>query len=561
MPRPTGERSATALDRFDSSAGDLALARGLEDVGDRSGSPSSSQGLKAYLGSQLAQRFSTEKHLLPPDVPWALPSGLRRARGAAQIPADGTPRSGRRAQRWTVHDGKSFAANMLADQPGEPEERRLRELVGEMSDYSDYTRVKKLGSGAFGVAVLLRGEGDAIAAKRVKLQGASEALLTQLEMEVQTMRAMHHHNVVAYLGSYLADGTLVILQEYAAGGALALHIRYRDLSTHHFTAAQVARLLSELAAALDYVHSQGVLHRDLSSANVFLTGQGSVRLGDFGLATRGPTARQKCGTPYYLSPEEVRGEAYGAAADVWAFGVVAFEVLTLRRPFAASSMDELQGQILAADYDDARLAESPHPEALTELVGRDALLHPDPNSRLTLSRLSCRLEAAAFPSPPEPIAWNDVAPLADARPSNALGAALAAAQSTDGDAARPPIPPSNTATDSRRASASEVAAMVAGSAHARRGGTCAAARLARGGGGGCKSPAGLSPINPTGAARRTNTMSTESDSESPPALDAAERTSSRSDSSIYAPPFSPAVPRMDSSCFRMSALMFDMSIA
>ena len=87
-----------------------------------------------------------------------------------------------------------------------------------------------------------------------------------------------------------------------------------------------------------------MLHCDVKSPNVLVSSDWHGKLGDFGLADKlagadrssdGERGRLWCGTPCYLSPEEVRHEAYGAPSDVWALGVVAYELLTLRRPFRA----------------------------------------------------------------------------------------------------------------------------------------------------------------------------------------------------------------------------------
>jgi serine/threonine protein kinase len=96
---------------------------------------------------------------------------------------------------------------------------------------------------------------------------------------------------------------------------------------------------AQLGAAVAYMHSQRVLHRDISSANIFLSYAGEVRLGDLGLSRRLAAERgaiavgTQCGTPPYMSPELVKGEGYGTSSDVWAVGVVLFELLALCTPF------------------------------------------------------------------------------------------------------------------------------------------------------------------------------------------------------------------------------------
>ncbi len=107
--------------------------------------------------------------------------------------------------------------------------------------------------------------------------------------------------------------------------------------------ADAARLGQQLLAALHHAHGRGVVHRDVKPANILLAvdereGPGDIRLGDFGLAQLGPPdaseAGQMLGTPAWMAPEQVRGEAADHRTDLWAAGVVIYQCLTGERPFA-----------------------------------------------------------------------------------------------------------------------------------------------------------------------------------------------------------------------------------
>ena len=106
----------------------------------------------------------------------------------------------------------------------------------------------------------------------------------------------------------------------------------------------------QMALALQYLHTRRILHRDLKTANVFLTRAGIVKLGDFGvsrvLSATSELAKTFVGTPYYLSPELLQNEPYGAATDVWALGVIFFEMVSLRHPFEANNFASLAHKIL-----------------------------------------------------------------------------------------------------------------------------------------------------------------------------------------------------------------------
>jgi NIMA (never in mitosis gene a)-related kinase len=107
--------------------------------------------------------------------------------------------------------------------------------------------------------------------------------------------------------------------------------------------------------ALKYLHDKHILHRDLKTANVFLTSKNVVKLGDFGISTvlqnTMACAKTVCGTPYYFSPELCQSKPYNNKSDVWALGVVLYEMLTLSRPFQAKSLKELMKKILVGAYD------------------------------------------------------------------------------------------------------------------------------------------------------------------------------------------------------------------
>ena len=110
-----------------------------------------------------------------------------------------------------------------------------------------------------------------------------------------------------------------------------------------FEVGLAASWIVQLGSAVSYMHSQRVLHRDLSACNVFLSAAGDIKVGDFGLSKANQGGSQHsvhgktvCGTPNYFSPEMIEGHSYGEPADVWAVGLLAHEILTLKHPFLPS---------------------------------------------------------------------------------------------------------------------------------------------------------------------------------------------------------------------------------
>ena len=168
--------------------------------------------------------------------------------------------------------------------------------------------------------------------------------------------------------------------EYCDGGTLAEAISAHAERSEHFATALVATWAKQLGGAVQHVHAHRVLHRDIKTANVFLTAQRQIKLGDFGISrvmgTHTNLAETVCGTPYYLSPELVMGQPYNQPADAWAIGVILYELITLKRPFTAPNIAALVLKITRCDYDRAALGDSPHPPELRALS--DALLVADP---------------------------------------------------------------------------------------------------------------------------------------------------------------------------------------
>ena len=139
--------------------------------------------------------------------------------------------------------------------------------------------------------------------------------------------------------------------------------------------------LGQLGLALRHLHGQRVLHRDVKSSNVFVCGDGTVRLGDFGLASALRAADDallsRVGSPFYMSPEICRSQPYGPEADIWSLGCVLYECVCLCHAFYAETIAGVLARICAADY-------APPPPgacspALRELLA--AMLHLEPARR------------------------------------------------------------------------------------------------------------------------------------------------------------------------------------
>jgi serine/threonine-protein kinase len=162
--------------------------------------------------------------------------------------------------------------------------------------------------------------------------------LTRFRHEVRTAREVSHPNVCRVYDIGEADGLVFLSMEYVTGEVLASLLR-RIGRLPRDRGLEVAR---QICAGLAAAHERGVVHRDLKPANVMIDERGDVRLADFGLA--GAIDRQGqgiAGTPAYMAPELFDGRASGIRADIYALGLVLYEIFTGQRTFADTSFGDL----------------------------------------------------------------------------------------------------------------------------------------------------------------------------------------------------------------------------
>jgi len=235
---------------------------------------------------------------------------------------------------------------------------RLKELeqkstLDENVFFEDgWTTVRQLGSGSHGRCYLMkRPDGSLIVHKRIPVSHMIGKHQEVAEREVNILATFNHPYIIQYFRAFVRQGQLCIVMEHASGGDLAAHIRKLCDVGQRPGLATILDWFVQLLLALEYVHGYKVLHRDVALKNVFLSGQGVVKLGDFGVArvldATGEMAKTKVGTPCYISPERVEGRPYSYESDVWAMGCLLYELLTTRPAFSAETIPEVSKLILA----------------------------------------------------------------------------------------------------------------------------------------------------------------------------------------------------------------------
>ena len=171
---------------------------------------------------------------------------------------------------------------------------------------------------------------------------------------------------------------------YLLGGDLLTQINMAK--GHYIEEKHILTWFIQILLALKHVHDKRVLHRDLKCQNIFLTKSGIVKLGDFGIAKSlsctNANAESVVGTPFFLAPEIIRSKPYSFEADIWALGVVLYQLCSLKPPFMAANIHGLALKIVKADY-------SPIPPfystELKTLISQ--LLVVEPSKRIKLNHI------------------------------------------------------------------------------------------------------------------------------------------------------------------------------
>eukprot|EP01059_Diplonema_ambulator_P001515 TRINITY_DN11288_c0_g1_i2.p1 TRINITY_DN11288_c0_g1~~TRINITY_DN11288_c0_g1_i2.p1 ORF type:complete len:409 (+),score=87.27 TRINITY_DN11288_c0_g1_i2:98-1228(+) len=266
----------------------------------------------------------------------------------------------------------------------------MAKWLGDEEGTSKYVKIRQIGNGAHGDAFLVRdrAKGGKVVAKVLNMKSMSHKDVRYACSEIRCLSMLQHPNIIRYKNDVRTDRTLLIFMEYAEGGDLGRQIQGRKSVGEGFREREVSLMFAQICSAVSAIHAARMLHRDIKTANIFLTSNGIIKVGDFGYANiytdtiSNPVAGTFCGTPCYLAPELWEMDLYNKQAEIWSMGIVLYELLALKKPFYSSNMSDLRQLVMTQPH-------PPVPPHFSQEIKDicNAMLEKSPSKRVTLSTI------------------------------------------------------------------------------------------------------------------------------------------------------------------------------
>ena len=223
---------------------------------------------------------------------------------------------------------------------------------------NDFEIGKILGKGSFGMVCLVKRKKDRkiYAMKQVKIQQLNEKAKQNTLNEIRILASLSHKNIIGYKDAFFDENskTLNIVMEYADDGDMLTKIKHNLRNNLLYKECVIWFFLVQILEGLSYLHENKIIHRDLKNANIFLTKEGIVKIGDLNVSKitkKNEMATTQTGTPYYVAPEIWRNKPYEYKCDIWSLGCILYELCKLKPPFRGTNIKELRENIKRGIYE------------------------------------------------------------------------------------------------------------------------------------------------------------------------------------------------------------------
>jgi len=208
--------------------------------------------------------------------------------------------------------------------------------------------------------------------------------IDRFRQEANAVATFNHPNIATIYDIDEDEGTKFLVLEYLSGGTLYARIHDAEPSPHQFPISQVLEFGIQIAEGLADAHKHGIIHRDIKSENIMLTGEGRIRITDFGLAklkgsSHAVETESVAGTTAYMSPEQIRGEEVDHRTDIFSFGIVLYELSTGHLPFRGEHQAAISYSIINEPPIPLESFRSDIPKVLSAVIG--SCLEKEPNNR------------------------------------------------------------------------------------------------------------------------------------------------------------------------------------
>ena len=311
-------------------------------------------------------------------------------------------------------EGVAVSASTFIENPQTADQNRRSSPGGDSArlSFGRYQVLEKVGEGAFGeVFKAMDSELNRIVAVKVQRPRSSERSSASQssdlwKTEARSLASLRHEGIVSIFDLGVAEnGCGFLVSEFVDGSDLDARMKLGRLSLQ-----EAVDLIAEVAVALHEAHLKGFVHRDIKPANILLDLKGRPRVADFGLALheneQQGRAGEVAGTLRYMAPEQLRGEAHrlDGRADIWSLGVILYELLAGRRPFADQSLSQLKDEILNREPKPPRMIDDSIPPALERIVLK-CLAKPINERYATAKDLAHDLKNWRTEGDPQPRQW------------------------------------------------------------------------------------------------------------------------------------------------------------